>query len=126
MLEMTTGRDRETGVMPEGWLLDLGRRPYREAWALHHALVDRRAEDRIRDGLILVEHEPVITLGRRGTPADILEPGLEVVEVERGGEAPYHGPGQLVGYPVLRLPDPPQGKRLVPELGGGLHPPAAD
>ena len=116
MLEMTTGRDREIVVMPEGWLLDLGRRPYREVWALQHALVDRRAEDRIRDGLILVEHEPVITLGRRGTPADILEPGLEVVEVERGGEATYHGPGQLVGYPILRLPDRLQVKRLVTDL----------
>ncbi len=103
-------------VRREAWLLDLGRMPYREAWSLQKALVARRTEDAITDGLILVEHDHVVTLGRRGTPADVLEPGLPLFEVERGGEATYHGPGQLVGYPILRLPDRLEVKRLVTDL----------
>src|SRR3989442_6390098 len=108
--------ERAILIVRDAWLLDLGRRPSREVWDLQKALVDRRAQDKIPDGLILVEHDPVATLGRRGTREDVLDPGLEVVEVERGGEATYHGPGQLVGYPILRLPDRLEGKRLVTDL----------
>lgn len=103
-------------VRTEAWLLDLGRMPYADVWAIQKALAARRAEDAIPDGIILVEHDHVITLGRRGTKEDILEPGLPVFEVERGGEATYHGPGQLVGYPILRLPDRLEVKRLVTDL----------
>jgi len=103
-------------VRREAWLLDLGRMPYGEAWSLQKALVARRAEDAIADGLVLVEHDHVVTLGRRGTSADVLEPGLPLFEVERGGEATYHGPGQLAGYPILRLPDRLEVKRLVTDL----------
>jgi len=103
-------------VFRDAWLLDLARRAYGEVWELQKALVDRRAQDRIPDGLILVEHEPVATLGRRGKREDVLDPGLEVIEVERGGEATYHGPGQLVGYPILKLPDRLEVKRLVTDL----------
>ncbi len=103
-------------IRREAWLLDLGRMPYGEAWTLQKALAARRAQDRIMDGLILVEHDHVVTLGRRGTKEDVLEPGLPVFEVERGGEATYHGPGQLVGYPILRLPDRLEVKRLVTDL----------
>jgi len=116
MLTLEEREDRPVVVVRDGWLLDLGRRPYREVWALQKALVERRADDKIPDGLILVEHDPVATLGRRGSRADILDPTLEVVEIERGGEATYHGPGQLVGYPILRLPDRLEIKRLVTDL----------
>src|SRR5467141_3196956 len=116
MLTVTEDGERAIVVTRDAWLLDLGRKAYREVWELQKALVDRRAEDRIPDGLILVEHEPVATLGRRGKREDVLDPNLEIVEVERGGEATYHGPGQLVGYPILRLPDRLEVKRLVTDL----------
>src|SRR5919198_1464694 len=112
----TTEGDRPIVISREAWLLDLGRRAYREVWELQKALVDRRAEDRIPDGLILVEHDPVATLGRRGKREDVLDPNLEVFEVERGGEATFHGPGQLVVYPILKLPDRLEVKRLVTDL----------
>jgi len=116
MLTMTEGQDRTIVITRDAWLLDLGRRTYADVWALQKALVERRAEDRIPDGLILVEHEPVATLGRRGVREDVLDPSLPVYEVERGGEATYHGPGQLVGYPILKLPDRLEVKRLVTDL----------
>src|SRR2546421_4026911 len=112
----TTEAERPIVIARDAWLLDLGRRPYREVWDLQKVLVDRRADERIPDGLILVEHEPVATLGRRGKREDVLDPSLEIVEVERGGEATYHGPGQLVGSPILRLPDRLEVKRLVTDL----------
>src|SRR5437667_10139462 len=105
MLTTAEGEATPILIVRDAWLLDLGRKPYREVWELQKALVDRRAEDKIPDGLILVEHDPVATLGRRGTRADVLDPRLDTVEVERGGEATYHGPGQLVGYPILKRPD---------------------
>lgn len=112
----TTEGERPIVIFRDAWLLDHGRKAYREVWELQKALVERRAEDRIPDGLILVEHDPVATLGRRGKREDVLDPDLEVVEVERGGEATYHGPGQLVGYPILKLPDRLEVKRLVSDL----------
>ena len=92
-------------------LLDLGRRPYAEVLELQRALCRQRmASERREDLLLLVEHEPVITLGRgtRATSLTLSTPELErrgfaVAEVERGGDVTYHGPGQLVGYPVLDL-----------------------
>ncbi|MFP4149776.1 MAG: lipoyl(octanoyl) transferase LipB [Nitriliruptoraceae bacterium] len=88
----------------------LGRVPYREAWDLQRRLVADRQSDRGRDTLLLLEHPPVYTLGRRADRANLLldaaalaARGIEVVEVDRGGDITYHGPGQLVGYPVLRL-----------------------
>ena len=116
MLTTTEGGERTILIVRDAWLLDLGRKGYREVWELQKALVNRRAEDRIPDGLILVEHDPVATLGRRGTRADVLDPALEVFEVERGGEATYHGPGQIVGYPILKLPNRLEVKRLVTDL----------
>ena len=84
----------------------LGRTPYADAHALQQELVTRRVEDSVGDLLLLTEHEPVITVGR-GTPAEeqrsLAATGIPVVEVERGGEATYHGPGQLVAYPILKL-----------------------
>lgn len=84
----------------------LGRTRYEDAHALQQELVAGRAEGAIGDVLVLTEHEPVITHGR-GTPAaelhDLAATGIPLVEVERGGEATYHGPGQLVAYPILLL-----------------------
>ena len=116
MLTVTEDGERAIVVTRDAWLLDLGRKAYREVWELQKALVDRRAEDRIPDGLILVEHEPVATLGRRGKREDVLDPSLDIFEVERGGEATYHGPGQLVGYPIIKLTDRLEVKRLVTDL----------
>lgn len=116
MLTTTEGENKPIVIFRDAWLLDLGRKPYREVWDLQKALVARRAEDHIPDGLILVEHGPVATLGRRGNREDVLDPDLEIFEIERGGEATYHGPGQLVGYPILKLPDRLEVKRLVTDL----------
>jgi lipoate-protein ligase B len=116
MLETTEAGGARDIVFRDAWLLDLGRMEYGRTWAIQKALVPRRAEDRIPDGLILVEHDPVVTLGRRGKDEDILDPGLPVYRVERGGEATYHGPGQLVGYPILKLPDRLEISRLVTDL----------
>jgi lipoate-protein ligase B len=91
-------------------LVDCGRMPYGEAWALQRALVTARQAAQIDDVILLVEHPPVITIGRAGRAANILLPrgllasrGVEVFEIERGGDVTYHGPGQLVGYPILDL-----------------------
>jgi lipoyl(octanoyl) transferase len=99
-------RDREAPLE----VVRLGRVPYREAWDLQRTLVAARQSDRGNDTLLLLEHPPVYTLGRRADRANLLldgpalsERGIEVVEVDRGGDITYHGPGQLVGYPVLRL-----------------------
>jgi lipoate-protein ligase B len=92
----------------------LGRLAYREAWAIQRALAAARAEGRLtEDQLLLLEHDPVLTLGRRATEAHVValpemlaERGIEVVRVERGGEVTYHGPGQLVAYPIVALASP--------------------
>jgi len=85
----------------------LGRVPYREAWALQRALC-RRSED---DYLLLLEHPDVYTLGVRADPANVLvDPasvGADVVRTDRGGDVTYHGPGQLVGYPIFSVPRNP-------------------
>src|SRR6266571_15584 len=80
MITTTEGSEKSIVIVRDAWLLDLGRKPYREMWDLQKALVDRRAEDKIPDGLILVEHDPVATLGRRGTRADVLDPRLDILE----------------------------------------------
>ena len=80
-----------------------GRAPYLELHALQQRLVDARVKGHIPNTLLTGEHDPVITLGRR-TPDEAPYPdGVEVVKVERGGEATYHGPGQLVAYPIVHL-----------------------
>jgi lipoate-protein ligase B len=88
----------------------LGRVPYRAAWDQQHALVRARAADEIPDQLLLLEHDPVLTLGRQSDPSYIradasllAQRGIEVITVERGGEVTYHGPGQLVAYPIVKL-----------------------
>lgn len=92
---------------------DLGRRPYDEVWRLQLELRDCRIRDEIEDHLLFVEHPPVITVGKKSdASSQILSAGeTPVFEVERGGGATYHGPGQLVGYPILKLP--PGGRDLT-------------
>ncbi len=91
-------------------VLDFGLRPYREVWELQHALHEAVREGREPDTWILVEHEPVITLGRQAKRENVLlstgileEIGVEIVDIERGGDVTYHGPGQLVVYPIRKL-----------------------
>jgi len=91
-----------------GRLLDvarLGRMPYGEAYALQRDLLERRVAGEARDTLVLVEHEPVVTVGRGVQPSEVADLDLPVVEVERGGEATYHGPGQVVAYPIYAMPE---------------------
>jgi len=88
-----------------GYLVDLGRMEYGQALHLQRELVTRRAKGEIPDTLVLVEHEHVITLGRKTTPANFKPQNIPVFQVERGGDATYHGPGQLVGYPIILLSD---------------------
>jgi lipoyl(octanoyl) transferase len=92
------------------WTVRPGTLDYREAWEWQRTVVAQRQVDTGRDVLFLLEHPRVFTLGRRTDRAHVLfdaaereARGIELVEVDRGGDVTYHGPGQLVGYPVLRL-----------------------
>ena len=96
---------------PPLYIIDLGRQGYDAVHRLQRDLADRRIAAEIGDDiLLLVQHDPVVTMGR-GTresslplsPAVLAAKGLDVAEVERGGDVTYHGPGQLVGYPILNL-----------------------
>lgn len=81
----------------------LGRQPYEPVWRAMQAYTDQRGPDS-PDQLWLVEHDPVFTLGQAGKPEHVLLPGdIPVVRVDRGGQVTYHGPGQLVAYPLLDL-----------------------
>jgi len=92
------------GGRSEGCLLrDLRRQPYESVWRAMQAYTDARAED-TPDALWLVEHDPVFTLGQAGRSEHVLMPGdIPVLQVDRGGQVTYHGPGQLVAYPLLNL-----------------------
>lgn len=84
-------------------LLQAGRMEYGACLALQHRLRDERIRGEGEDTLIVVEHPPVATLGRRGSAAEVFDPTLPVFTIERGGKATYHGPGQLVLYPIVHL-----------------------
>ena len=105
---------------PELWTVRAGTVPYRRAWAWQRALAARRAAGDIPDTVLLLEHPHVYTIGKRGSDADVLaDPawlaaqGAEVVRSDRGGQVTYHGPGQLVGYPITRLDPSPDIWRFV-------------
>lgn len=91
------------------WQVDLGRRGYEEALALQRRLVARRQAGRVPDVLVFVEHPPTYTLGRTQREhllvdaATVHELGASVIEADRGGDITFHGPGQLVGYPIIDL-----------------------
>jgi lipoyl(octanoyl) transferase len=98
--------------MAELWVAQLGQIPYAEALALQEDVRARRQADEIPDTLLLLEHPPVYTKGRRTLATDLPmgEPwyaaqGIEVEDVDRGGRVTYHGPGQLVGYPIMKIDD---------------------
>ena len=107
----------------DGWIVNLGQAKYLEVLHLQRQLVMLRQEQRAPDTLLLVEHEPVITLGRRGSTSNILSSseqlasqGINVHQVERGGDVTYHGPGQLVGYGVIDLAERSIGVRQFVDL----------
>jgi lipoyl(octanoyl) transferase len=92
----------------------LGTVEYRAALALQESLRERVQAGELSDALLLLDHPPVYTLGRRSTPQDLpmgeawyLTQGIDIVPVDRGGGLTYHGPGQLVAYPVMRISDVP-------------------
>ena len=92
--------------MRPGHLIELGRVPYLEAWELQRSLAAAVSKGRIPDTVILLEHPPVVTLGRRTDEGELHIPedaDVEVVETDRGGKSTYHGPGQLVCYPIFDL-----------------------
>ncbi len=93
-------------MLPDEVLLDhrdWGRREYGDSLAEMRALRTARRRGEIPDTLILVEHPAVITVGVQGRQGDVLPEGIPVFDVERGGKSTYHGPGQLVGYPIVDL-----------------------
>ena len=88
---------------PPARLFDLGRQPYAPVWRAMQRFTDTRGEETV-DELWLVEHDPVFTLGQAGKPEHVLAPGdIPVLHVDRGGQVTYHGPGQIVLYPLLDL-----------------------
>jgi lipoyl(octanoyl) transferase len=90
-------------------VVEAGRVPYDRALAWQRTLAEARIDGRLEeDLLLLLEHPPVVTLGRTAREAHVLRSdGLDVVAVERGGDVTFHGPGQLVGYPIFDLRGPP-------------------
>jgi lipoyl(octanoyl) transferase len=99
-------------VDPELWISELGTVEYRAAFELQERLRDARAAGEQPDVLLLLEHPPVYTRGRRSDPGELpmgeawyLAQGIDVVDTDRGGKVTYHGPGQLVGYPIMALRD---------------------
>ncbi|HEV2999604.1 MAG TPA: lipoyl(octanoyl) transferase LipB [Solirubrobacteraceae bacterium] len=96
----------------ELWTCHLGVVEYREALALQRRLRAARQAGELPDVLLLLEHPPVYTRGRRSEPGELpmgeqwyLAQGIDVVDVDRGGKVTYHGPGQLVGYPIMAVDD---------------------
>ncbi len=97
---------------PELWVCQLGTLEYTEALTLQERVRAARQQDEVPDVMLLLEHWPVYTRGRRSTPGELpmgedwyrLQ-GIEIVQTDRGGKVTYHGPGQLVGYPIVRIDD---------------------
>ena len=87
------------------FLFDFGTMEYGEALELQRELATKRARGEVPDSLVLVEHPHVVTLGRKTTPDNFRPQKIPIFQVERGGDATYHGPGQLVGYPIFLLKD---------------------
>ena len=100
------------------YVIDLGLMDYKKAWDLQHGLWSRRVKGELPDLLLFLEHPHVITLGRRGnrshliaSPEVLEEMKIPIFHVERGGDVTYHGPGQLVVYPIFNLKE--YGYRLI-------------
>jgi lipoyl(octanoyl) transferase len=89
-----------------GYLLNLGETPYLEAWELQRSLAAAVSQGAVPDTVLLLEHPSVVTLGRRATGAELHVPDgadVDIVQTDRGGKSTFHGPGQLVCYPILDL-----------------------
>ena len=93
-------------------IIDLGKNPYQETWDFQKELSNKRQKGEVADSLILVEHPHVYTLGKNAQESNLIaesaflkNKGVEVVNVDRGGDITYHGPGQIVGYPIFNLHD---------------------
>lgn len=94
--------------MSQAWVIDLGRVEYQQTADLQRITRDAREDSRVPDTLFVLEHEPVITTGHRTEPHEVahaLTTNVPIVATERGGKATYHGPGQIVVYPILALKD---------------------
>src|SRR5438034_11517300 len=92
--------------MALGYLMNLGTVPYLEAWELQRSLAGAVSQGAIPDTIVFLEHPPVVTLGRRTDAGELHVPEdaeVEIVETDRGGKSTFHGPGQLVCYPILDL-----------------------
>ena len=107
-------RDRSGAMRPICRVEWLGTRDYREVWELQKTRAAQRLAGEIPDTLLLLEHPPTITLGRAADRANLLASPdtlrrhrVEAIEIDRGGDIMYHGPGQLVGYPIWNLQQPP-------------------
>lgn len=112
-----------TGAEPVLRVVDLGHRAYGPVLQLQEQTVEERKAGRIPDTLLLVEHDPVYTLGRNARDSNIVASrdelrrmGVEVVKIGRGGDVTYHGPGQLVGYPIINLKE--RGRSIVGYVDG--------
>ena len=111
----------------------LGLVPYDEAWGLQNRLADARRAGRVPDTLILLEHPHTYTIGRSGTrdhvflsEQEMAQRGITCIEVDRGGDVTYHGPGQLVGYPIFDLGPTPDVGLYLRNLEGCLIDALAD
>jgi lipoyl(octanoyl) transferase len=105
----------------------LGTVAYRPTWELQDELAQQRRERRIGDRLLLLEHFPVYTIGRGGNDANMLatpdrlrELGAELIRIDRGGDITFHGPGQIVAYPIVELRDPLDLRRYVRTLEAAI------
>jgi lipoyl(octanoyl) transferase len=108
------------GILAVEWL---GRVPYRPTWERQNELADQRRRRQIGDLVLLLEHDPVYTIGRGGDEEHLLASpermdalGAELVRIDRGGDITFHGPGQLVAYPIVELADPLDLRRYVRAL----------
>jgi lipoate-protein ligase B len=106
----------------KGYIIDLGLVEYEKAWDLQHQLWSKRVEEELPDLLLILEHPHVITLGRRGNRSHLIASSeilkamkIPILHVERGGDVTYHGPGQIVVYPILGLKE--YGYRLIRYVG---------
>jgi lipoyl(octanoyl) transferase len=101
---------RKLGKVSELGYLDLGPAPvgYLRGWDLQRRIHARRVADEVPDACLLLEHEPVYTAGKRTAASDrpFGDPGAQVIDVDRGGKITWHGPGQLTGYPIIKLREP--------------------
>lgn len=91
-------------------VVDLGQKDYKEVWDIQKIIHEKRVQEKLCNTLLLVEHNPVITMGKSGKTLNLLlspkvleQKGIAYYEIERGGDVTYHGPGQLVGYPIFNV-----------------------